>query len=215
MLKSLSILAVAQLVASKLGPDLSHVRQKLEDAEIIPTVIDDFTPALGLGAKWDTQSASLGNTLKPADLQSPPSIYLEKPECKSHRGYKMASDVTHVLVLTDPDAPSRDDPQFSEFCHWIAAGVPTSSSSVDPIHGLQDVIEYVPPGPPPKTGKHRYVFLVFVPANGTTEKLHLTKPQERRRWGSEQAGYGAREWSHQHGLVPIAANFFYAQNEEQ
>lgn len=25
-----------------------------------------------------------------------------------------------AIALTDPDAPSRDDPKWSEMCHWIA-----------------------------------------------------------------------------------------------
>jgi phosphatidylethanolamine-binding protein (PEBP) family uncharacterized protein len=26
-----------------------------------------------------------------------------------------------TMVLTDPDAPSREDPKWGEFCHWIAS----------------------------------------------------------------------------------------------
>lgn len=26
----------------------------------------------------------------------------------------------YIIVMTDPDAPSREDPKWSEFCHWIA-----------------------------------------------------------------------------------------------
>lgn len=104
-----------------------------------------------------------------------------------------------MLVLTDPDAPSRDDPKWSQVCHWIATGVSVGSS----ITSLDDVIEYKPPGPPPKTGKHRYVFLVYVPVNGTTEKLHLSAPKDRKRWGSDKEGYGVRDWAIEHGLVPI------------
>jgi len=25
-----------------------------------------------------------------------------------------------TIILTDPDAPSRKDPKWSEMCHWIA-----------------------------------------------------------------------------------------------
>ncbi|KAJ4125298.1 hypothetical protein NW754_013584 [Fusarium falciforme] len=194
--------------------NMDHVRQKLADAEIIPTVIDDFTPVLGLRADWKSVSASLGNTLNPADLQSSPSVHLDKPESQLHSDIKVASGMTFVITLTDPDAPSRDNPKWSEFCHWIATAVSLSSSSEASRHHLKDVIEYKPPGPPPRTGKHRYIFLVFVPANGTTDKLHLTKPEGRKHWGSDHAGHGVREWAHENGLIPIAANFIYAQNDK-
>ncbi|KAM5342186.1 hypothetical protein ACJ41O_015217 [Fusarium nematophilum] len=193
--------------------DMIYVHQKLEDAEIIPTVIDEFMPVLGLSASWTSDSASLGNTLKPANLQSSPSVLLEKPDSDVPSNIKLLPGMTFVLTLTDPDAPSRENPKWSEFCHWIATGVSVSAEASG--HNFKDVIEYKPPGPPAKTGKHRYVFLAFVPANGTTDKLHLTKPGARKHWGSDHAGYGVREWAERNGLVPIAANFIYAQNEKQ
>lgn len=76
------------------------------------------------------------------------------------------------------------------------------------------MIGYKPPGPPPKTGKHRYVFLVFAPKNGTTEQLKLSKPKDRQHWGYEKEG-GVRDWAESNGLVPVAANFVYAKNKKQ
>jgi phosphatidylethanolamine-binding protein (PEBP) family uncharacterized protein len=137
----------------------------------------------------------------------------------------------YTVTLTDPDAPSRDDPKWSEMCHWIATNISISESTRTilslPKHGLtqmssedistspDDVIEYKPPGPPPKTGKHRYVFLVFAPTNGTTERLHLSKPKERQHWGTGKDEGGVRQWAGENGLVPVAANFIYAKNKKQ
>lgn len=117
------------------------------------------------------------------------------------------------MTLTDPDAPSRDDPKWSEFCHWIATGLATSddedSSCSLPLtlalKDLDDVMSYYPPGPPEKTGKHRYVLFVFAPANGTTDELDLSKPEDRKHWGYEYEGerVGVRRWSLENGLVPV------------
>ncbi|RGP61086.1 hypothetical protein FLONG3_10641 [Fusarium longipes] len=193
--------------------DLDGIRDKLLEAEIIPTVIDDFPPALGLRASWKRDSADLGNTLKPGHLKKSPSIHLDKVESDSSLETLLKKHATFVLVLTDPDAPSRDDPKWSEFCHWIATT--SISHSKKSKHHLKSLVKYKAPAPPPKTGKHRYVFFAFVAANGTTEKLHLTKPKARKHWGSEDSGHGVREWAHQNGLAPVAANFIYAENEEQ
>ncbi|KAF6826280.1 phosphatidylethanolamine-binding protein [Colletotrichum plurivorum] len=191
------------------GADLTRVHEELSQAQIIPTVLDDFEPILGLSAEWDSSHrADLGNTLSPADLQSAPSTSLVKGSALP--GVQITT--TYVLTLTDPDAPSRDDPKWSEFCHWIATGVSASSAGAKPA--VKDVVEYKPPGPPPRTGKHRYVFVVWVPANGTTEELNLSRPQERKHWGGGQ-GRGVRNWARENGLVPVAANFIYAQNEKQ
>ncbi|KAF3001284.1 hypothetical protein E8E13_004379 [Curvularia kusanoi] len=176
----------------------------LREAEIIPTVIDDFLPSLTLSISWKKDEAELGNTIKPKHLQSAPAIALHED---TNPGSARDSHPTYVVTLTDPDAPSRDNPKWSEMCHWIATNVsviPRTFSILPlPEHDLveynlkdhsspDDVIEYKPPGPPPETGKHRYVFLVFAPKNGTTEALHLSVPKNRQHWGTGEEGGGVR-----------------------
>ncbi|KAK3308455.1 phosphatidylethanolamine-binding protein [Chaetomium strumarium] len=201
------------------------VREKLKDAEIIPTVIDDFKPSLGLHVTWPSKEhALLGNTLTPKKLQDEPSIALHDIQAATSSPNTYASNVSYVITLTDPDAPSRDKPKWSEFCHWIASGVlkPALCDPKDPggcppvLSDLDEVTSYKPPGPPKGTGKHRYVFLAFVPSNGTTDKLHLVKPSDRKHWGYDpEKGKtkGVREWAAENGLAPVGANFIYAENE--
>lgn len=137
--------------------------------------------------------------------------------------------MSYIITLTDPDAPSRNNPEWSEMCHWISANLTIAQDtfSILPLpefglsehpeltEELSDIMEYKPPGPPPKTGKHRYVFLVFAPKNGTTEPLHPSKPQDRQHWGTGKKGGGVRDWAGDNGLVPVAANFIYAENKKQ
>lgn len=176
-------------------------------------VIDDFLPSLLVGAEWpSSKKADLGNTLKPKKLQDEPTITLTRPKSETDSCSPVAN-VTYTVTLTDPDAPSRDDPKWSEFCHWIATGLAVSddedSSCSSPLTlsltELEDVMPYKPPGPPEKTGKHRYVLFVFAPANGTTDPLHLKKPDDRKHWGYEYDGerVGVRRWSLENGLVPV------------
>lgn len=117
-------------------------------------------------------------------------------------------NVTYVVTLTDPDAPSRDNPKWAEMCHFIATGLALSSSadgscSSIQLSELKDIMPYKPPGPPPKTGKHRYVFLIFAAANGTTDTLDLTKPKDRQHWGTGKERHGVRDWAHENGLLPV------------
>ncbi|KLO83635.1 putative lipid binding protein TFS1 [Fusarium fujikuroi] len=199
-----AVAAGGQKVLGGDSTDLDHIRDKLLEAQIIPTVIDDFPPALSLRVKWKHDSADLGNTLKPDQLKKAPVIHLDKVESDALAGTQLSKDMSYVIVLTDPDAPSRDDPKWSEFCHWIAASSHLKySSNSKSKHHLKDIIKYKPPAPPPKTGKHRYVFFTFIAANGTAKKLHLSKPEERKHWGSDDAGHGVRQWAHENGLIPI------------
>lgn len=50
--------------------------------------------------------------MKPSKTKDSPSLRVYCPELHSTPGL--------TIVLTDPDAPSRDDPKWSEMCHWIA-----------------------------------------------------------------------------------------------
>lgn len=168
-------------------------------------MIDDFIPSFTVSVAWSKDAAELGNTIKPGHLQKQPSITLHDPLTS------VKTALNYVITLTDPDAPSRDNPKWSEMCHWIAGNItgfrPQGVLSILPlleygltemtgksISNLVDVVEYKPPGPPPKTGKHRYVFLVFAPKNGTSETLHLTKPKERQHWGGKKEG-GVKDWA--------------------
>lgn len=176
---------------------------RLVEAEIIPTVIDDFVPFFSFSASWKPGKAKLGNTIKPSKTKSAPTLHLHKPDSEQH-GLRVDPSMTYVFALTDPDAPSRDHPKWSEFCHWIASGTPILSSSGALSFHLKDLIKYKPPGPPPKTGKHRYVFIAFVPANGTIDDLNLTKPKHRKHWGVGKGEHGGvREWAEAHGLIPV------------
>ncbi|KAM0519930.1 hypothetical protein ACHAQF_006086 [Verticillium nonalfalfae] len=204
---SLARLANQKVIASD-NDDMTEVHEALFQAGIIPNVISEFQPVLGLSASWSKDAtASLGNSLDPSALSSPPSVHLEKAGSAS----SLEADKSYVLTLTDPDAPSRGDPKWGEFCHWIATGLSISASA----SRLEDVLEYKPPAPPEKTGPHRYILIAFVPANGTTEPLNLSKPGDRKHWGASAPGHGVKDWAHANGLVPIAANFFYAQNKKQ
>ncbi|KAG6366556.1 hypothetical protein INS49_000734 [Diaporthe citri] len=187
--------------------DVYAVKDELKKAEIIPTVIDDFLPSLLVSAEWPSRKhAELGNTIKPKKLQDEPTITLTRPKSTAGACSSIAN-ITYTVTLTDPDAPSRDDPKWSEMCHWIAtelaisddADSSCSSSLRLSLTGLDELMPYYPPGPPEKTGKHRYVLFVFAPANGTTDPLDLKKPEDRRHWGYEYD----------------AANFVYSQNKKQ
>ena len=127
------------------------------------------------------------------------------------------SGIQLTIALTDPDAPSCKNPKWSQMCHWIATDVHLTPSSVadknnnnngdshilggsQEYQSLTEIMPYKPPGPPPKTGKHRYVFVALAPRNGTTERLNLSVPKDRQRWGFEGERAGLKEWARENGL---------------
>ncbi|VEU20350.1 DEKNAAC101107 [Brettanomyces naardenensis] len=202
------------------------IKDSLTKSEVIPTVIHDksFTPKGFLTIKYDTdKEVAMGNTIKPADSQNRPRIdfTLNLPSDSSTE-LKISKDDKFTLVVTDPDAPTKGDEKWSEFCHYLSINVqlnvfdsekPDNSSSAGSqltttdIKGV-DLLPYIGPGPPPKTGKHRYVFLLYRQSPGFVP----ISPEGRPTWGTGVPGSGAAEYAEKYHLTLFAVNFFYAQN---
>ncbi|KAK4560853.1 carboxypeptidase Y inhibitor [Recurvomyces mirabilis] len=210
---------------------------ELKKAEIIPQILDDFVPQVTIAAFWDHATAEVGNTVNPDLTQKKPNLQLMNhipDEFVATTRSLLEPGVQLTVALTDPDAPSRDDPKWSQICHWIATNV--SLTGMDPFRdllstrpnqeendlvetqfskGMVTIMPYNAPGPPPKTGKHRYIFVALAPKNGTTETLSLVKPSDRQYWGYGKEGKGVRNWAEEMGLIVVGANFVYAQNKKQ
>lgn len=182
-------------------------------------MLDDFEPSVSVSISYPSKhkAVNLGNSIKPKHVTSQPvfSIYASEATPTATR----KSNATYVLALTDPDATSRSDPVKAQMCHWIATNitVPLSSSvSLDPIEvfslsafskgsassGIQELMPYLPPTPPPKTGDHRYVFVVLTRKSDVNHE-QLLKPKDRPHWGYGHVGDGVREWAKENHLTVV------------
>ncbi|XP_021713238.1 protein D3 [Aedes aegypti] len=123
-------------------------------SQIVPDMINQ--PPYGLAKVSYTSSGvhvNLGNELKPEQLQDQPTV-----------SWDTEPGSLYTLTMTDPDAPSRALPLEREWKHWVVVNVP----GVDVAAG-EAVAEYNGPSPPPGTGFHRYVFLVYKQAGGRVQ----------------------------------------------
>mmetsp|Transcript_112924 Transcript_112924/g.243264 ORF Transcript_112924/g.243264 Transcript_112924/m.243264 type:complete len:172 (+) Transcript_112924:2-517(+) len=68
------------------------------------------------------------------------------------------ADKLYTVVMTDPDAPSRKEPLFREFVHWVVHNVPGGGNMAE---GGDVAVAYLGPGPPCNSGPHRYVFNIY------------------------------------------------------
>lgn len=196
--------------------------------------------------KWE-KGVDLGNKIKPKAVSSSPDVIVHAIDNDSNTipTPTVRSNVTYTFVLTDPDATSRSDPTMAEMCHWIVAGIHLNTSSegqvlnlpveleaiVDAVgshgspprrmghnSGVEELMSYYAPAPPPKTGYHRYVFVILAPKSNEKRlriDTELKKPKERPHWGYGKVGKGVRDWAKDNGLTPVGANFFYATNKKQ
>lgn len=139
------------------------------------------------GAKVDA-----GNVLTPTQVKCAPVV------CWPHDPKAM-----YTLVMTDPDAPSRGNPEFREWHHWLVGNIPGQEICKGEV-----LSAYVGSGPPPDTGLHRYVFLVY--------KQHKELCFEEKRLPNNSAdgrgGFKIAEFARKYALGnPIAGNFYQAE----
>lgn len=197
-----------------LDPDVSltsTIRDTLLANKVIGDVLDDFEPTyyIDLSYPKDHQRVVLGNDIPVASVSKRPVFTLFSMQPPATQ----AKESTFTLILTDPDAKSREKPKWSEMCHWVLTNLTTPIPG-PPLEILKakegELIEYLPPGPPPKTGPHRYVFVLL---QGETSKLEA--PSDRKHWGYGKPRHGVRDWAEENGLTVVGANFFFAQDEKQ
>jgi len=210
----------------------SSIIDGLKKNEIIPDVVDEsFEPKGLITVSYGAQNeVALGNTLKIEDTQSKPQLQFtfnytnqSSKEASSKISDHIQDTDLFTLVLTDPDAPSRTDKKWSEYAHFITTNIllkNEDNASADSDFFSTDlsldkqgheILSYQGPAPPPNTGKHRYVFLLYKQPNGKTD---LKPPSDRPNWGLGKPGAGVREWASENKLELFAVNFFYAENKE-
>jgi len=193
--------------------EFQKLKKALKKADIIDGVVDDFDPKCHIVPSYidgkKERAVALGNRFKEAITEEQPRI---KISCNG------LPDTGLTVALTDPDAPSHENPEWSEMCHWISIihSSPDVNSNIQTLDitttgsDMVDLVEYKAPGPPPKTGYHRYVFLLL-----SGDNTNLTAPAERKHWGTDKTKHGVRDWAAKEGLTVIGANWFVEKNKKQ
>ncbi|KAH8343864.1 hypothetical protein KR084_000561 [Drosophila pseudotakahashii] len=141
------------------------------------------------------QVVDMGGELTPTQVKDQPSVEWDADP-----------NALYTLVLTDPDAPSRKDPKFREWHHWLVVNIPGNQ-----IENGTVLTAYVGSGPPQGTGLHRYVFLVYK----QSQKLTCSEPKIPKTSGDKRANFSTTKFMSKYKLGdPIAGNFFQAQWDE-
>lgn len=182
--------------------------EALTKHSVIPDVINpNFVKPLGvLSAEYSkAEPVAMGNQLTIKGTQSKPTVHFA-PE----RAALKPSDLL-TLVVTDPDAPSRTEKKWSEFCHYVESDIKISETEGGILENGKVLQSYVGPAPPPGTGPHRYVFLLYRQPVGVTASK-LTEIKGRPNWGYGTPATGVEKWATENNLEPLGANFFFAES---
>ncbi|KAI6076368.1 Phosphatidylethanolamine-binding protein 1 [Aix galericulata] len=152
-------------------------------------------PAQPLRVKYGSvEIDELGKVLTPTQVQHRPTS-IEWDGCDPQKLY--------TLVLTDPDAPSRKDPKFREWHHFLVTNMKGNDVGSGTV-----LSDYVGSGPPKGTGLHRYVWLVYE----QPKQLKCDEPILSNRSGDKRGKFKVAAFRSKYNLgVPVAGTCYQAE----
>uniref|UniRef100_A0A2K6E0D9 Phosphatidylethanolamine binding protein 1 n=1 Tax=Macaca nemestrina TaxID=9545 RepID=A0A2K6E0D9_MACNE len=116
----------------------------------------------------------LGKVLTPTQVKNrPTSIWWDGID----------SGKLYTLVLTDPAAPSRKDPKYREWHHFLAVNIKGSDISSGTV-----LSDYVGSGPPKGTGLHYYVCPLSNRSGNQRDKFKVASFHKKYQLGTPVAG---------------------------
>jgi len=174
------------------GKKYSDLKKAMESEKVVPEVVD-AVPEHVLQVEYPETSVNLGNVVTPTQVRDAPTV-----------SWPVEEGSYYVLCMTDPDAPSRQQPKYREWHHWLVGNIPGEAINEGDV-----LSEYVGAGPPKGTGLHRYVLLVYKQPEG---KINFDERRLTNRSGEHRASFKIRDFAKKYKLgEPIAANFFQAE----
>ncbi|KAI0635465.1 PEBP-like protein [Trametes polyzona] len=202
---------------------LSSIVSALRREQIIPDVLPEsvaFTPSVLFSVIYPNGAeVNLGNELTVGETQDEPEIRLAALN-GPWDDTAPASETSYTLAMLDPDAPSRAEPIYRTFRHWVITGLKApavTSNAADALNALKShsaTTPYRPPGPRPNSGLHRYIFLLFQePASAEP----FAVPQGAPEYGSvleQRRSWNPIAFAEKYGLKLVGANYFLVRAPE-
>ncbi|XP_058803992.1 protein D2-like [Phymastichus coffea] len=170
---------------------LATMTEALKTHEVIPDVIDTIPSAVVKVSYPSGATVDIGKELTPTQVKDQPTVEWDADDSSFY-----------TLCMTDPDAPSRKEPKFREWHHWLVTNIPGKDVSKGEV-----LSQYIGSGPPPNTGLHRYVFLVYKqPSKLKFDEKHLTN-----RSGDGRNNFSIKKFAQKYNLGnPVAGNMYQA-----
>uniref|UniRef100_A0A8C6F198 Phosphatidylethanolamine binding protein 1 n=1 Tax=Monodon monoceros TaxID=40151 RepID=A0A8C6F198_MONMO len=113
------------------------------------------------------------------------------------------TQVNCIPGLTDPDAPSRKDPKYREWHHFLVVNMKGNDISSGTV-----LSDYVGSGPPKGTGLHRYIWLVYE----QDRPLKCDEPILSNRSGDHRGKFKVANFRKKYELgAPVAGTCYQAE----
>jgi len=183
-------------------PSTASMASEFKEHGVVPDVIDTWPPNVVKVEYSSAHHVNLGNVLGVKDTQGQPRLF-----------FPTVPQAFYTVMCVDPDALSRATHEFRNFAHWVTVNVPGTGSDHVDLHKGHTVTPYMGPAPPPKSGLHRYVFLVYK-QQGQIDTHNLKGFGNGKDSSEERKSFLPETWFKTHfaGQLPelYAGNFFQA-----
>ncbi|OAP62310.1 hypothetical protein AYL99_04513 [Fonsecaea erecta] len=140
----------------------------------VQTLIKEDDPKI-LSLAFGARKVKPGDKIPKAEARELPTL-----------GWKAPSGQKFLVVNLDLDAPFPSFALLSPALHWLQTGLTVEGPSGDLTSPDPAVVHWVGPGPPPFSGPHRYIFLLYdQPTDfdaGQFTKAGGFGAKERMRW---------------------------------
>ncbi|KAI1085032.1 phosphatidylethanolamine-binding protein [Whalleya microplaca] len=157
----------------------------------------DFKPTTKLEISFGSRTVDLGNFFRASECKSPPAISFAAEA-------NAPSSASYTFILTDPDAPTPDDPKFAFWRHYVLSGLqPLSAGQTVVTQTKPALTEYLGPGPKDDSKPHRYLFLLFREPDG----LELRKEDVGGEEFVQRRSFRPAEFAQKHGLRLVGVNW--------
>ncbi|CAK1590515.1 unnamed protein product [Parnassius mnemosyne] len=174
---------------------MATVAKSFAEHAVVPDVVPVAPTALLKVTYSSGVEVKEGNELTPTQVKDQPTV-----------SWDAEQNAFYTVAMTDPDAPSRKEPKFREWHHWLVGNVPGSDVSKGDV-----LSAYVGSGPPPGTGLHRYVFLVYK----QPDKIEFSEKRLTNTSTDGRATFSIAKFAEKYNLGnPVAGNFYQAQYDD-
>ncbi|GAB0092410.1 Phosphatidylethanolamine-binding protein [Sergentomyia squamirostris] len=171
--------------------NLSSALKIMEKHGVVPDVISSAPKDVLKVSYPSGVVVNEGNELTPTQVKDIPKVEWDSD-----------SGTFWTLCMTDPDAPSRKEPTYREWHHWLVGNIPGNN-----ITQGETLSEYVGSGPPEGTGLHRYVFLLYK-QNG---KLDFSEPRLKNTSADNRGCFSIKNFAEKYKLELVAGNLYQAE----
>ncbi|KAI0696588.1 PEBP-like protein [Cytidiella melzeri] len=195
---------------------VSGVAEALRREQLIPDVLpESFVPSMLFSVVYPgSEEVMLGNELLVSDTEEEPQISFAPMSMPAEQADSDGDEVAYTLAMFDPDVPTRADPQFKTFRHWVITGLksPAATTSITTastaaLKTQPAITPYRPPGPRPASGVHRYTFLLFQEPLSKPLSIPEDAPEHHSDTLESRRHWDALAFGEKYGLKLVGANF--------